>query len=95
MASIEFFRRAMAREGDDRGGGGPPNAAASSSDGGAGGGGGWPAEISRRYERIDALGKGSFGMVWMARRVDEARDEFDDEYGACGRCLVVVVARGT
>jgi hypothetical protein len=90
MASIEFFRRAMAREGDDRAGG-PPNA---SSEGGGGGGGGWPAEISRRYERIDALGKGSFGMVWMARRVDGARDEFDDEYGACGRCLVAVVARG-
>jgi hypothetical protein len=71
MASIEFFKKAMARQGE-----GPSSSVDCSTDG-------WPAEISQRYERIDALGKGSFGMVWMARRVDESRDEFYDEYGKC------------
>lgn len=42
----------------------------------------WPDEVAQRYDRVDGLGKGSFGMVWMARRVEDARDPFDDEFVA-------------
>jgi serine/threonine protein kinase len=42
----------------------------------------WPEEVETRYERIEVLGKGSFGMVWMARRKDQATDQYDDEYVA-------------
>jgi hypothetical protein len=46
---------------------------------------GWPDEVAERYERVDVLGKGSFGCVWMARRIqgvgpDGSGDE-EDEYG--------------
>lgn len=34
------------------------------------GGGEWPDEVETLYERVEVLGKGSFGMVWMARRRD-------------------------
>jgi len=42
----------------------------------------WPEEVRDRYERIEALGKGSFGMVWMAQRLGAPKDEFDDEFVA-------------
>lgn len=42
----------------------------------------WPDEVERRYERFEILGKGSFGLVWMSRRVAEPVDEFDDEFVA-------------
>lgn len=42
----------------------------------------WPREADEKYDRLDVLGKGSFGMVWMARRVTPQEDEFDDEYVA-------------
>jgi serine/threonine protein kinase len=34
------------------------------------------------YERIESLGKGTFGTVWMAKRVVPPEDEYDDEYVA-------------
>lgn len=42
----------------------------------------WPAEALDKYERIEVLGKGSFGMVWMSRRISKAQDEFDEEFVA-------------
>jgi serine/threonine protein kinase len=42
----------------------------------------WPREAGDKYDRLEVLGKGSFGMVWMARRVTPQEDEFDDEYVA-------------
>jgi serine/threonine protein kinase len=42
----------------------------------------WPDAAEKKYERLDILGKGSFGMVWMARRLGEPEDDFDDEYVA-------------
>jgi len=46
------------------------------------GGGDWPRAAESKYERIEVLGKGSFGMVWMAERFGEAEDEFDDQFVA-------------
>lgn len=34
------------------------------------------------YERLEVLGRGSFGIVWMAHRVIPPVDEYDDEYVA-------------
>jgi serine/threonine protein kinase len=42
----------------------------------------WPDEVERKYERIEILGKGSFGMVWMSRRVTPPENEYDDEFVA-------------
>lgn len=57
----------------------------------------WPRDCFDQYERIQVLGTGSFGMVWMARRMhppsvpvvntNEKNDEddkfrFDDEFVA-------------
>lgn len=42
----------------------------------------WPKECFDKYERVQALGRGSFGMVWMSRRLKTAEDEFDDEFVA-------------
>lgn len=42
----------------------------------------WPDEAEGMYERIEVLGKGSFGLVWMCRRVTKPVDEDDDEYAA-------------
>lgn len=42
----------------------------------------WPSEAEDMYERIEVLGKGSFGLVWMGRRITKPVDEFDDEYVA-------------
>lgn len=42
----------------------------------------WPREAEKMYERIEVLGKGSFGLVWMCQRVTKPQDEFDDEYVA-------------
>jgi serine/threonine protein kinase len=42
----------------------------------------WPLEAEAMYERIEVLGKGSFGLVWMARRVTKPVDDDDDEYVA-------------
>jgi serine/threonine protein kinase len=42
----------------------------------------WPRECFDKYSRIQVLGMGSFGCVWMARRVLPALDEFDDEFVA-------------
>jgi serine/threonine protein kinase len=40
----------------------------------------WPDAAERMYERVEVLGRGSFGVVWMARRVVPPENEFDDEY---------------
>ncbi|VEU36736.1 unnamed protein product [Pseudo-nitzschia multistriata] len=42
----------------------------------------WPKEADKMYERIEVLGKGSFGLVWMCERKTKADDEFDDKYVA-------------
>jgi serine/threonine protein kinase len=42
----------------------------------------WPEEAEAMYERIEVLGKGSFGMVWMGRRTTDPQDEYDDEFVA-------------
>ena len=40
----------------------------------------WPKEAEKMYERIEVLGKGSFGLVWMCQRKTNPEDEYDDEY---------------
>jgi serine/threonine protein kinase len=42
----------------------------------------WPEEAENMYERVEVLGRGSFGVVWMARRVSAPEHELDDEYVA-------------
>lgn len=42
----------------------------------------WPSDAEKMYERIEVLGKGSFGLVWMCQRKSKAKDEFDDEFVA-------------
>lgn len=42
----------------------------------------WPEEAENMYERVEVLGRGSFGVVWMARRVVAPADNLDDEYVA-------------
>jgi len=42
----------------------------------------WPEEAENMYERVEVLGRGSFGVVWMARRIVAPVDEYDDEYVA-------------
>lgn len=42
----------------------------------------WPDEAEKMYERIEVLGRGSFGLVWMGRRMCPPADEDDDEYVA-------------
>lgn len=42
----------------------------------------WPPEAEDMYERVESLGKGSFGTVWMAKRTVPPEDEYDDEYVA-------------
>ena len=42
----------------------------------------WPPEAENMYDRIEVLGKGSFGLVWMCQRRTQPRDEFDDEFVA-------------
>ena len=42
----------------------------------------WPDACYKKYDRVHALGKGSFGQVWMSRRKIPPNDEFDDEYVA-------------
>jgi len=42
----------------------------------------WPVECEKKYERIGVVGKGSFGEVWMCKRVTEPTNEFDDEFVA-------------
>jgi serine/threonine protein kinase len=34
------------------------------------------------YERLEVLGRGSFGIVWMAHRISQPEDKWDDEYVA-------------
>lgn len=48
----------------------------------------WPEECFAKYERIDVLGKGSFGLVWLARRKAKRTDEFDDEFVAIKSILI-------
>jgi serine/threonine protein kinase len=42
----------------------------------------WPDEAEDMYERIEVLGRGSFGLVWMGKRRTAPLDELDDEYVA-------------
>jgi serine/threonine protein kinase len=42
----------------------------------------WPPEAEEMYERIEELGRGSYGVVWMGRRKVPPKDEYDDEYVA-------------
>ncbi|KAG7360482.1 serine/threonine protein kinase [Nitzschia inconspicua] len=42
----------------------------------------WPGEAEDLYERIEVLGKGSFGLVWMGRLRTPPVDELDDEFVA-------------
>lgn len=42
----------------------------------------WPDDVEARYERFEVLGKGSFGMVWMSRRVGIPENDDDDEFVA-------------
>lgn len=42
----------------------------------------WPEEAETMYERIEVLGRGSFGLVWMGRRVTKPNDDDDDEFVA-------------
>lgn len=42
----------------------------------------WPEEAEEMYERIEVLGRGSFGLVWMGRRMTKPVDDIDDEYTA-------------
>jgi serine/threonine protein kinase len=51
-------------------------------------GGDWPAAVEERYERFEALGKGSFGMVWMCKLVGTPLNEDDDEYVAIKNIII-------
>jgi len=42
----------------------------------------WPPDAEEMYERMEELGRGSFGVVWMARRIVPPEDEYDDEWVA-------------
>ena len=42
----------------------------------------WPKEAEDKYLRIEVLGKGSFGMVWMAQRMGPPADKEDEEFVA-------------
>lgn len=42
----------------------------------------WPDEAEMMYERIEVLGRGSFGLVWMGKRVTPKLDEEDDDFVA-------------
>ena len=42
----------------------------------------WPIECERRYQRLEILGKGSFGMVWMSRRKKAPVNADDDDFVA-------------
>mmetsp|Transcript_3522 Transcript_3522/g.3924 ORF Transcript_3522/g.3924 Transcript_3522/m.3924 type:complete len:516 (+) Transcript_3522:243-1790(+) len=42
----------------------------------------WPNEAESMYERVEVLGRGSFGTVWMARRLSKPENEHDDEFVA-------------
>ena len=42
----------------------------------------WPHEAEDMYERIEVLGKGSFGLVWMGKRMTKPSDDLDEEYVA-------------
>jgi serine/threonine protein kinase len=42
----------------------------------------WPDEAEDMYERIEVLGKGSFGLVWMGRRMTKPMSGEDEEYAA-------------
>jgi serine/threonine protein kinase len=38
----------------------------------------WPREADEWYRRVEVLGKGSFGMVWMAQKRETAKGSDDD-----------------
>jgi serine/threonine protein kinase len=42
----------------------------------------WPEDAEKMYERIEVLGKGSFGLVWMGKRLSKPVDEYDDTFVA-------------
>lgn len=42
----------------------------------------WPEEAENMYERVEVLGRGSFGVVWMACRLSDPENELDDEFVA-------------
>ena len=42
----------------------------------------WPEDAERMYKRIEVLGRGSFGLVWMGRRVTKPVDQEDEEFVA-------------
>jgi serine/threonine protein kinase len=53
----------------------------------------WPEPCYKKYDRIEILGKGSFGMVWMSRRVGSPDNEFDDEFVAI-KCIHIKNEKG-
>ena len=42
----------------------------------------WPEAAENMYERIEVLGRGSFGLVWMGRRRPKPVNDDDDEFVA-------------
>jgi serine/threonine protein kinase len=41
-----------------------------------------PKDVAKIYERIEILGKGAFGKVWLAYRIAPAENDYDDEFVA-------------
>jgi serine/threonine protein kinase len=45
----------------------------------------WPSECFDKYEPIDVLGKGSFGLVWLSRRIPDNKAKDNKKKTAGGR----------
>jgi len=42
----------------------------------------WPMEAEQMYQRIEVLGRGSYGLVWLGRRFTKPVNDEDEEYVA-------------
>lgn len=42
----------------------------------------FPKDVARIYDRIEILGKGAFGKVWLASRIAPKENEYDDDFVA-------------